>query len=71
MSEAEPARDLHAVLERVRDGAGVIVEHEQNLTSCKVRHKARQKRSSRPLAHSEHCRDRFGNANHNALTVRA
>ena len=28
MSEAELARDLHAVLEKVRDGAEVIVEHE-------------------------------------------
>lgn len=28
MSEADLARDLHAVLERVRDGAEVIVEHE-------------------------------------------
>ena len=28
MSEAELARDLHAVLEKVRDGAEVIVERE-------------------------------------------
>lgn len=28
ISEAELARDLHAVLEKVRDGAEVIVEHE-------------------------------------------
>jgi antitoxin (DNA-binding transcriptional repressor) of toxin-antitoxin stability system len=30
MSEAELARDLHTVLERVRGGAEVIVEHEHH-----------------------------------------